>query len=296
LKLIDRTTTLFLATSTLFSASMAWAAEPSQAAAAVANPQVASPDSAAPAVASAQPSADQTGTGQLAPAAAPTPALAAAPNSVEVSPYGAGASDAPPPTATPAPPPRRDVPATLFDSSSDYSIGGFGGIGVMYTRFAGGDRPLICGEGAVIIDHQFTLGGGGCGIASRMSAEKYGAAPHSTDDRLLFGYGGAIVRYHFFSRRAVNLAVGGLIGAGGLQLGTWNGKGSQSDTDNFTRKSQDAVFVVEPQVGGYVNLTRWLRFGAVGGFRFVSGVDTKGLRSQDLMGPTLGGQIQGGWF
>jgi hypothetical protein len=168
----------------------------------------------------------------------------------------------------------------------------------MYTRFAGNDRPLVCGEGAVIIDHTFTLGGGGCGIAAVMDGSKYGNAPHDDSDRMSFGYGGAIVRYHFFSRHVVNLAIGGLIGAGGLHISTWNGIGDQSDDtgDNYTKKGQDAVFVAEPQIGGFANLTRWLRVGVIGGYRFVSGVETKGLTSKDLSGPTIGGQIQGGWF
>jgi hypothetical protein len=184
----------------------------------------------------------------------------------------------------------------LFDSGVDYAIGGFGGVGVMYTRFNGSDKPLVCGEGAVIIDHKLTLGGGGCGVAAMMNAEAYGSAPHSTGDRLTFGYGGAIGRYHFFSREAVNLAVGGLIGAGGITIQTWKGSGSRSDPDNYSNKSQDPVFVFEPQIGGFVNITRWLRLAAIGGYRFISGVDVKGLRSKDLMGPTLGAQIQGGWF
>jgi len=53
---------------------------------------------------------------------------------------------------------------------------------------------------------------------------------------------------------------------------------------------------VEPQVGAHVNITRWLRLGAVAGYRVVSGMDTKGLSDSDLAGPTVGGQIQAGWF
>jgi hypothetical protein len=87
----------------------------------------------------------------------------------------------------------------------------------------------------------------------------------------------------------MNLAIGGLIGAGGMEISTYNGSGDKSDMSNYSGKHPDVVFVVEPQIGGYANLTRWLRVGAAGGFRFVSGVDTKGLKSSDLM-------IQAGWF
>jgi hypothetical protein len=199
----------------------------------------------------------------------------------------------------PAPAPKKDAPAVLFEPGADYAIGGFGGFGLMYTHLLGKNRPLVCGEAAVIIDHAFTLGGGGCGMPSRMDAQKYGPEPHDSTDRLQFGYGGAIARYHLFSRNVVNLAVGAMVGAGGISIGTRNGLDATDyagEEDYYASKSQDAVFLFEPQVGGYVNIKRWLRFGAVAGFRIVSGVNTKGMENKDLMGPTLGGQIQGGWF
>lgn len=220
-------------------------------------------------------------------------------NSLAASPYGVPANEPAVPANEPAvpaqtpTPPAEDVPATLLDSSF-YAMGGFGGFGVMYTRFAGSDYPLLCGEGAVIIDHAFTLGGGGCGIPDTMRAAPLGIANTSTEDRLRFGYGGAIARYHLFSRKVTNLAVGVLIGAGGVVVGKWNG--ATDDPDNFEVKNQDAVFIIEPQVAGFANLTRWLRFGAVAGYRIVSGVDIKGLNASDIRGPTLGGQLQGGWF
>jgi hypothetical protein len=115
---------------------------------------------------------------------------------------------------------------------------------------------------------------------------------------LHFGYGGAIARYHFFSRRAVNVAVGALVGAGAVEVVTWNGQGDEADwSENYrTKSAPDAAFVFEPQVGVYANIRRWLRVCALAGYRFASGVNTKGLSSSDLMGPTLGGQLQGGWF
>lgn len=289
--------TLLVIAAILFSATAGWAAEPSSTTVDTPAAPAGTVDAngLAPAPAGADSPAPAEGPSQ---SEAPlSPAAAASPSAVGASPYGNGASD---PPAAPPPPaqPKNDVPATLLASGQDYAIGGFGGVGVMYTRFAGNDRPLVCGEGAVIIDHMFTLGGGGCGVAAVMDGSRYGNPPHSTSDRMSFGYGGAIIRYHLFSRQVVNLALGGLIGAGGLHISQWDGTGSSSDynDENYSPKGQDAVFVFEPQVGGFANLTRWLRVGVLGGYRIVSGVETKGLGSKDLSGPTLGGQIQAGWF
>jgi hypothetical protein len=184
----------------------------------------------------------------------------------------------------------------LFEISKKHSIGGFGGIGVMYTRFAGGGKPQYCFEGGMIVDHALTIGAGACSIPEdSLHAEKYGPAPHYANDRMNFTYGGAIVRYHFFSRNMLNFAVGAMLGGGGITIGRSDGSGSNWG-DGYSNRRTDAVFVFEPQVGGYANLTRWLRVGATAGYRIVSGVNMKGLSASDLSAPTLGGVIQGGWF
>jgi hypothetical protein len=236
------------------------------------------------------PSSGPVGAQELTPA---TPTPVSPVNSVAASPYDVASSEPATAAQAVASPQSDDAPATLLDSSF-YALGGFAGLGVMYTRFAGGDRPLICGEAAVIIDHAFTFGGGGCGIPDSMNAASVGVSNTTAEDRVQFGYGGAIARYHIFSRRVTNLAVGVLIGAGGVVVGKWIG--SSEKPENFDVKNQDAVFIVEPQIGGFANLTRWLRVGAIAGYRVASGVDLKGINASDVRGLTLGGQIQGGWF
>jgi hypothetical protein len=179
--------------------------------------------------------------------------------------------------------------------TGDYAIGGFGGIGVMYTRYAGIAAPQVCLDGGVLIDHVLELGGGGCFVTTTVNAENYGPAPHYPDDRMQFGYGGALVRYHLFSRSVVNLGIGALIGAGGLTIGTWD-TSTDNWSSNYKHMRSDAVFVFEPQVGAYSNITRWLRIGATVGYRIVAGVNTQGVSAGDLSAPTLGGVLQGGWF
>jgi hypothetical protein len=211
------------------------------------------------------------------------------------SPYGNGSPAQT--SATPPPTPQHvdEGPDTLLDASTDYAIGGMGGLSVFYTRIAHLNAVAVCGEGAIIIDHALTLGGGGCGIPREIKAEQYGTGPHDPNDRLQFGYGGAVARYHFFSRKVVNLGVGALLGAGAIEIGTWDGSGENWQQD-YTHKRTDAVFVFEPQIGGYANITRWLRVGATAGYRIVGGVDTKGLSNGSVGGPLIGGQIQAGWF
>jgi hypothetical protein len=286
----------------LLVAASAYSAEPPKPVGATPSTTTAPTDAneAAPAAAQAAavPSAN-TGEHTVEPVAPkPAPEPQASTTSVAVSPYGPSSSSTsqPPPQAqSPQPPKPYDGPPTLWDSSADYAIGGFGGVGVMYTRIARENAVQVCGEGALIIDHKLTLGGGGCGITTMINAYKYGSGPHDPNDRMTFGYGGAIIRYHLFSHRIVNLGVGALIGAGGVGIGTWDGSGNDWD-NNYTHKRSEAVFVFEPQIGAFTNVTRWLRLGANVGYRIVSGVNTQGLSASDLSAPTIGGMIQGGWF
>jgi len=230
-------------------------------------------------------------TASATPVPAPTVRPAATPSVVGSAPQTSGA-----PPAAAAPAAKKDsAPATLFDSNMDFAIGGFGGVAVMYSRVAHTDGVQVCGEGAVIIDHALTFGAGGCGFATPVSGTRYTGGP---DDVLQFGYGGAIIRYHFFSHRVVNLGVGALIGAGGVVIGSQlDAAGNKSkDPNDFKEKSTEAVFVVEPQIGAYVNFTRWSRGALLAGYRYASGVETKNMSWTDISGPTLGGALQFGWF
>jgi hypothetical protein len=220
----------------------------------------------------------------------------AASAAVEPSPYGSVAAE----PYEPSEEPERDdnAPATLWNSKYDYAFGGMGGVGVMYTRFGGKNSVLVCGEGAVIIDHALSLGGGGCGLARRLKADDY-SSTYTSDERMAFGYGGAIGRYHFLSRNMVNLSVGVMVGAGGVTTGTWQSDSDDVNNDDgrdFKSTHNDALFIVEPQIGAHLNLTRWLRLGATAGYRFVSAVDTVGLEASDISGIVAGGQLQAGWF
>jgi hypothetical protein len=162
----------------------------------------------------------------------------------------------------------------------------------MYTRFAKSDAVQVCGEGGFLLNHVFSVGFGGCGITRTLKTTNYDRSA-SPDYRTSFGYGGGIIRYHFLSHRFANLAVSTLVGAGGIAAGDWNYRTHGYDDED---ERPDFVFVFEPQLAGYVNITRWLRIGATAGYRFVASSDTPGLKNSDLAAPTIGGQIQAGWF
>ena len=220
----------------------------------------------------------------------PTPAEMA-----ESQPLPPATTVAPPPSSTPppqpAPPPaeapeqeEEEVPATLFNGDKEIVYSGFGGINTRYTRVLGNDSVWVGAEGALLLNHAFSVGIGGGGIANEINP--------TSDTRLEFTYGGLVLRYHFFSSEVVNFAVGSLIGAGGIAVYDRNKESEDIDWE----KVGESVFVFEPDLGLYLNITRWLRVGATGGYRFVSGVDKNDLSNTDVRGATGGGTVQFGWF
>lgn len=173
-------------------------------------------------------------------------------------------------------------PTTLFHGDEEVVHGGFGGLNVRYTRVLGNNAVWVGGEGALLLNHAFSVGVGGGGIANEINP--------TNQTRLEFGYGGLVVRYHFFSSEVVNFAVGGLIGAGSIGV-----HDREQDPDDW-KDMGETLFVVEPELGLYLNVTRWMRLGITGGYRFVSGVEKNDLSETDVRGAAGGGSVQFGWF
>ena len=61
--------------------------------------------------------------------------------------------------------------------------------------------------------------------------------------------------------------------------------GGRIEFDDNNSLSRDRVFVLQPAVGLEVNVFRWFRVGAEGGYRLVSDVDGGGLQSGDVSKP-----------
>ncbi len=218
----------------------------------------------------------------------PTPAEVAASPSAPPASTGSATPPAPVravPSAPPAPEPETDTPPeTLFGGDQDVVLGGFGGLNVRYTRVLGADSVWVGGEGALLLNHAFSVGAGGGGIGNEINP--------TGKTRLDFGYGGLIVRYHFFSSEVVNFAVGGLVGGGAIAVHDRHDNPDDIDWE----KIGETVFVFEPELGLYLNMTRWMRVGITGGYRFVSGVDKNDLSETDVRGAAGGGSVQFGWF
>lgn len=200
------------------------------------------------------------------------------------------------PTAPVVVAPPDEGPDVLFPPGGPTTIGGYGSLEVAYSRVADNDVALLCGEGALVANRRYVLGLAGCGTASRIDGEGYGSGAAQARDRLEFGYGGVMAGYQFFPKKTYNLALTAMIGGGAAEIVNRNDSLDYSHEDYEHVRSVDRVFVAEPRLSAYLNLTRWARVGAFAGYRLVSNVDMANLEANDLSGPVAGGSLQFGWF
>jgi hypothetical protein len=185
-----------------------------------------------------------------------------------------------------------DGPPLLLKSK--LRIGGYGGVSAAYTQMLGRAGTLVGMEGAVLLDHRVSIGFAGYGFTG---------TPRGPDDvdgsvrHFGTGYGGVVARFAWLTRSPVYLSVGALVGGGAvtLQPDVWNHENDERDFDEDS-SSVDTFFVVQPELTAHVNLTRWMRFGATAGYRFVNGVSRFGFEESDIGGVVLGSALQLGWL
>lgn len=163
-----------------------------------------------------------------------------------------------------------------FVKRSD-EIGGYGGVTFKYARLQGRDAFLAGGELAVLLERRLALGFSGYG--SQVQA----ADPVKNRDEVIFGYGGAFARYFFLFDSPFQLSAALHTSAGAI-----------TSTRADQSQVEDVIFVLEPQVGAHLSLTRWMRVGVEAGYRLLAGVDD--FRRSDFEGFSAGGHLAFGWF
>lgn len=232
-----------------------------------------------------------------------TPA-AAAPAVVAPAPVAAP-PPAPEPVLAPqaSPQPQRDEydgPPLLLGRGRKVKVGAYGAMGGAYTRFMGRDSGLVSLEGALLLDHRFSIG---------LVGYAFTRTPRGPNDfdgtRQEFGagYGGIAVRYSWLSQLPVYPTFGLVAGAGAVNLHheyDWDDESDwgihHHDDDDWDNGSYDPFLFVQPELALNANATRWLRFGATVGYRFTGGVGRFGLKESDLNAVTAGANVSLGWF
>jgi hypothetical protein len=175
--------------------------------------------------------------------------------------------------------------------------GFLGGPDVKYTQVNGSDGVLVGGFGGVLVENTLFIGGAGYWLAN------------GDWDRGL-SYGGVLVQWHFFSRRRVNVSVGGLLGAGfGTGSERWHGgavpgpypapRHARGEPGGYPPGYGTAGYVVydtaffvgEPQVNVVWHAADWMSVSAGAGYRGLAGA---GRLDHQLQGATYSVAIRFG--
>jgi hypothetical protein len=180
-------------------------------------------------------------------------------------------------------------------------IGAYAGLGGAYTRLMGRDSGLMSLEGALLLNHRFSIGLAAYGFTRTPCGPD---AFDGTRQQFGAGYGGLALRYSVFSGLPVYGTFGLVLGAGAVNLHRDDGWDDESDWDDgFDHHDRDwdagrfdAFLFAQPEIALNTNVTRWLRLGATLGYRFTGGVNRFHLGESDLNGIVAGGHIQVGWF
>lgn len=173
---------------------------------------------------------------------------------------------------------------SLIGQTSEF--GGYAGLSFNYTQFGNTDGFLATLEAALLLNRRYAIGfTAGGGISSHLNDER---------DYFSGGYGGLVGRYHFLFDSPASFSLGAIAAAGGFSRQN-DATVQEGDTDDGRPEVDTAVFVFEPQAVGYLNVTRFARFGVHAGYRFTAFNGEK-IRSSELRGVTGGLRLELGWF
>jgi hypothetical protein len=170
--------------------------------------------------------------------------------------------------------------------AAEVEHGGFGALVVKFTPINKHLGVLVGGRGGWIINHTFSLGLAGYGLANNVKTRTVGLfGPQYID----MGYGGLDLEYINESDRLVHFSVHTLIGAGavGSRTADWTNYSWSMYGRNDWEDERDVFFVFEPGVNLDLNMTTWFRTSLGAGYRFVSGVSSDLAHNSDLAGPSV---------
>lgn len=168
---------------------------------------------------------------------------------------------------------------TLFEGEVDF--GGYGGPAVQFTSVNQQLGVLVGGGGGVIIGHMISIGGAGYGLVNDVTEE---SAP-AEKPYLVLGYGGGYLQYIHRSDDLIHFTGSVLIGGGGVSFRK-DYETMIEESESTRDTSADAFFVVEPSLEAELNVAKYFRVSLGAGYRFVTGIETPGLKDSDISGPS----------
>ncbi|MFY0688159.1 MAG: hypothetical protein JXQ90_13390 [Cyclobacteriaceae bacterium] len=185
-------------------------------------------------------------------------------------------------------------PQTLVGGNYE-SISAYGGFKNGFTTIDGELALTSGGEGALLINNSFLIGGYGMGLTDEkhpisLDHPDYGTINYYTS----FGHGGILLGFIVKTNSVIHPKISSKIGWGNVAIRS--DIGFPDPTDTYPRNVNDGFFLVNPQVDLEVNITHWFRINVGGGYQLVQGVNNHTYSSNDFTGMNYELSFLFGWF
>ncbi len=185
----------------------------------------------------------------------------------------------------------KDKAETIF-GGEDVTHGGYGALEMKYSRLFDHNAILIGGRGGWIIDHSFSIGGGGYGLVSSPLVEGY-KEDVDTNYYARAGWGGLYLQYAYKPNKVVHIIMSSLIGGGGLSY-TPELDLMEEDIDGEYESS--GFFIFEPGIGAEINFLKFFRMEVGASYRFIGGLNIPHSSDADFSGLSINCAFKFGKF
>lgn len=168
---------------------------------------------------------------------------------------------------------------TLFNRAR--VVGAFGG---PISEFGINNKlNTATGGGFGLVINNFFIGG--YGVASVDYEELFNNGEVNV---LNMSHGGFWLGSTFQPYRLLHLYGSARLGWGGVDIDL---------NDNTRYRDVDKIFVITPEVGVELNITKWMRLAGTVGYRYTTGLDESiGYQDEDFSGLMAGVTLRFGWF
>jgi len=177
--------------------------------------------------------------------------------------------------------------------TTDIENGGYAAPVAKFTTVNNEFGLLVGGRGGWIINHTFSIGLAGYGLANNINARTIG--PYG-QKYLRLGYGGLDLEYVANSNDLLHFSVHSLIGGGtaGFRYGwnedRWNYEYGEHD------RNYNLFFIFEPGANVDLNVIPWFRTSVGISYRFVAGLSSSAASNSDISGLSAGLTFRFGKF
>jgi hypothetical protein len=169
---------------------------------------------------------------------------------------------------------------TLFNNAR--VVGGFGA--PIIEMGLGNDMTTAVGGGGGVVIDNFFIGGYGVG-----SIDFERLIEDDDIQEIELGHGGFWLGYTLAPHRVLHLYTSARLGWGAVGIDVSDNSSFPDNTDN--------VFVVTPEIGLELNVTRWFRVAGTVGYRYVDGIsDNSPSKSNAFDGTLANLTFRFGWF